>query len=180
MRTGHFTIKRIRVAGPFPSWTYRVSGWLRGRRIRKQFMSEAEACGAKARYEIDAANSITAALNQINTPLAVAQVREAEAVYHRLGKRSHTFAVDWFLEHYRPPVVVKALSDAVLAFRDDRAPRVPVQTSPCKCSSDSCVWPSLCGCRPPASCRTTSRRTLATMPFPANRRETQRSLTSAH
>lgn len=128
MRTGHFIIKRQRVsAGPFSYWTFRVSGWLRGRRIRRQFKSEAEAIGAKARYEIEAANSITAGLNHVkpvNTALAVDQVREAEAAFHRLGKRSLSFAVDWFLEHYRPPVVAKALAEAVLAFRVDRAPRV--------------------------------------------------------
>jgi hypothetical protein len=127
MRTGHFTIKRQRVDGPFSYWTFRLTGWLRGRRIRKQFKSEAEAAGAKVRYEIEAANAITAGLNHVrpvNTALAVDQVREAEAAFHRLGNRSLSFAVDWFLGHYRPPVVAKALADAVLAFREDRAPRV--------------------------------------------------------
>ena len=127
MRNGHFTINRTRVAGPFAYWTYRLTGWLRGRRIRKQFKSEVEASGAKARYEIEAANAITAGLNHVkpvNTALAVDQVREAEAAFHRLGKRSLSFAVDWFLDNYRPPVIAKALPEAVLAFREDRAMRV--------------------------------------------------------
>jgi hypothetical protein len=128
MRTGNFILKRTLVkAGPHSYSTFRISGWLRGRRVRKQFKSEAEAVGALQRYEIDAANAEAADAHQVrpvNTVLCVEQVREAEAVFHRLGSRSLSFAADWFLEHYRPPLVAKALPDAVLAFREDRAPRV--------------------------------------------------------
>lgn len=128
MRNGHFTLKRMQVdAGRHSYSTFRVSGWLNGRRVRKQFKSEAEATGALQRYEIEAANAATASRYQVravNTTLSLEQVREAEAVFHRLGSRSLSFAADWFLEHYRPPLVAKALPAAVLAFREDRSPRV--------------------------------------------------------
>jgi len=128
MRNGHFILKRMQVtAGRHRYSTFRVSGWLKGRRARKQFKSEAEAAGALQRYEIAAANVMAAGEHQVrpvNTSLSIEQVREAEAVFHRLGSRSLTFAAEWFLEHYRPPLVAKALPAAILAFREDRAPRV--------------------------------------------------------
>lgn len=128
MRNGHFVVRRTRVVvGECAYWTYRLTGWLQGRRIRKQFKTEAEAIGAKQLQEIEAANAAAAGEHQVrpvNTALSSAQVREAEAVFHRLGARSLSFAVDWFLTHYRPPLVAKDLAEAVLAFREDRTPRV--------------------------------------------------------
>ncbi len=127
MRNGHFEVKRRRVTGPFPYDTFQVCGWLRGRRVRKQFKSAIEAEGAKEAFEIQAANAAAASEHQIkpvNTVLNSAQVREAEAAFHRLGHHNMSFAVDWFLKNYRPPLVAKRLSEAVVEFRSDRAPRV--------------------------------------------------------
>ncbi len=124
MKSGLFRIRRVRVrVGDCAYWTYRLTGWLQGRRIRKQFKTEAEAIGAKQLNEIAAANA-DLQIRPVNTSLSSAQLREAEAVFHRLGGQSLSFAVDWFLGNYRPPLVAKDLSAAVVAFREDRTPRV--------------------------------------------------------
>ncbi|WP_438481364.1 hypothetical protein [Oleiharenicola lentus] len=138
MRNGHFTIKRENVfipqrvdtrcgvkitTGPFEYWTYRLTGWLRGRRIRKQFKSIEEAEGAKNRYEVAAAN-VRDDVRAVATRLDAKQIGEAEAAFHRLGKHTLSFAVDWFLANYRPPSTPSGIAEAVQAFTDLHLPLV--------------------------------------------------------
>lgn len=125
MKSGKFTLRRVRVvAGPFEYWTYRVSGWLDGRRVRKQFKDEAEAVAAKRRWEIQAANHANA-VRVVPTRLSEDQLAGAEAAYKRLGaSHSLSFAVEWFLANYRPAVTAKALSVAVAEFLAERVPHL--------------------------------------------------------
>lgn len=112
-----FTIKRVTLhANGYSYDTFRVSGQLNGRRIRKDFKSKDEAEGEKDRLEIEAANA-DGSIRPVNTRLAPAQVAQAEAAFLRLGDKSLVFAVDWFLANYRPPTVEKLLADAVTEFR---------------------------------------------------------------
>ena len=123
MNNGSFNIKPVTVKnGPFTYTTYRLRGWLRGQYVRRQFKSREEALGAKQRLEIQAANA-ELEIRPVNTRLTAAQLAEAEAAFARLGGRSITQAVDFFLTEWRPPVVGHDLAAASLAFQDARRPQ---------------------------------------------------------
>jgi hypothetical protein len=110
-----FSIKRITLAQKgFSYVTFQLTGYLHSQRIRKQFKSQEEALGEKNRLEVAAAND--GSINSVLTRLTVEQVALAEAAYRRLGDKPLALPVEWFLETYRPPVVEKAFSDAVVAF----------------------------------------------------------------
>ena len=116
-KAGGFKIKRLTVkADGYEYYTYRVSGWLRGQRIRRNFKSKDEADGERERLEIAAANA-EGEIRPVNTRLTSAQVAQAEAAFLRLGDRSLGFAVEWFLDNYRPPSVAKGLAEAVTEFK---------------------------------------------------------------
>jgi hypothetical protein len=93
--------------------SWRVSGWLHGVRIRKNFKSKEEAAGEKAALEIKAEQD-TSGLRSIMTRLTAEQAREAEAVFQRLeGRdRSLAFYVDFALATYRDPIHDRPISDA--------------------------------------------------------------------
>lgn len=123
-RNGHFTVKRVKVeAGPFEYWTYRLTGWLQGRRIRRQYQSADEAAGARNRYEVEAANARND-VRTVHTRLNGSQLGEAESAFRRLDGQSLSFAVDWFLANYRPPTNPTALSLAVETFTAVHMPQV--------------------------------------------------------
>ncbi|MDP3069834.1 MAG: hypothetical protein Q8N18_06065 [Opitutaceae bacterium] len=99
--------------------TFQIVGYLHGERVRRRFKSRDEALGEKNRLEVAAANA-DGALKPVSTRLNTAQVAEAEAVFARLGGRSLSTAVEWFLANYRPPAVemgVEAAAEAFLANR---------------------------------------------------------------
>jgi hypothetical protein len=119
-KTDGFTLKRVQLTeNGFTYETFRLVGWLNGERIRRQFKSRDEALGEKNRLEVQAANSgeITAR----NTRLSSAQLADAEAAYARLGPRSLSEAVAWYLANYRPPQVATLIEIATAAFLADRA-----------------------------------------------------------
>lgn len=123
-KTGEFKVKRVLVRnGPFAYHTFRVTGWLNGQRIRRQFSSQAEAMGERDRLAVQAANAARE-IRAVNTRLTSAELAEAEASIKRLGKTSLCFAVDWFLENYRPPVTECRLDIAITSFREAKAPHV--------------------------------------------------------
>jgi integrase len=129
MSDGQFTIKTTNVrAGGFVYRTYKLRGVLNGVRVRKQFKDRAEAEGEKARLEVQAANS--GEIVPRNTRLTAEQLSVAEAAYSRLasaekiGPRALAAAVDWYLAHYRPPVVEVAVETASAGFVADRTPHV--------------------------------------------------------
>eukprot|EP01035_Chromulina_nebulosa_P029488 gene29488-39081_t len=92
-------------------------------RVRKRFKSKTLANGEKNRLEVAAANA-DGAVKTVITRLNSAQLAEAEAVFGRLGQRSLSGAVDWFLANYRPPTVEMSVEAAAVAFEADRAGNV--------------------------------------------------------
>lgn len=120
MKNGDFKIKLVTVSnGPFTYTTYRLRGWLQGQYIRQQFQSREEALGAKLRFEVKAANS-GHEIRAVNTRLKPEQLAQAEAAFARLGDRSLSQAVDFYLAEWKPPLVGHDLSAASLAFQAAR------------------------------------------------------------
>jgi transposase InsO family protein len=76
-----FDIARYTNRNGTPSW--RISGWLHGVRIRRNFKSREEAAVQKSVLEIRAAQA-AAGLRQTTTFLADPQLREAEDTFRRL------------------------------------------------------------------------------------------------
>src|SRR5665213_291922 len=107
-----FEITRFANRNGKPSW--RVSGWLHGVRIRKNFKSREDAAVQKSVLEIRAAQA-AAGLRQTTTFLADPQLREAEGAFRRLEGHSHTllFYLDYALANYREPQEQKPLEQAV-------------------------------------------------------------------
>ncbi len=99
------------------STSWRVTGWLNGFRIRKNFKTREEAAAEKAALAIKALQA-TSGLRSIATPLTDEQVREAEAVFLRLGDkpRSLSFYVDFALANYKEPESQKPIADAITAY----------------------------------------------------------------
>ncbi|HTQ31313.1 MAG TPA: site-specific integrase, partial [Opitutaceae bacterium] len=83
---------------------WRVEGRINGVRFRRNFKTKEEAAAEKAALEVSAAQGCN--LRAIPTSLAEAQVREAEAAFHRLTGRTRTltFYLDYALANYRDPV----------------------------------------------------------------------------
>ena len=122
--SGRFIIKPVSVRSHGVVYqTFALSGWLNGRRIRRQFKSREEALGEKNALEVEAAN-IGREIQARNTRLSAAQVVEAEAAFARLGPKPLALAVEWFLSTYRPPVTAMPLGDAVTAFLAEKAAHV--------------------------------------------------------
>ena len=123
MKAG-FRIKPVNVtSGDFTYRTHRLCGWLNGQRIRRQFKSRDEAEGEKNRLEVAAAN-VGGKVRALNTRLSEAQLAEAETAFARLGTRSLSSAVDWFLTTYRPPVDGMPVEKAIARFLEERAEHV--------------------------------------------------------
>lgn len=123
-RSGRFTIKSVTVTEKgFTYQTFRLTGWLDGRRIRKQFKSRDEALGEQNTLQVQAAN-VGGTVRSRVTRLSDAQLAEAEAAFAALGGRSLTEAIAWFKANYRPPVLAMPLAKATASFLVDRAQHV--------------------------------------------------------
>lgn len=107
-----FAISPFKNRNQKTSW--RVDGRLHGARIRKNFKTRQEAAAEKAALEIQYLQTASG-LRSVVTSLTAEQVREAEAVFHRLRGNTHpmTFYVDFGLANYREPEKQKQLVDAV-------------------------------------------------------------------
>ncbi|HTQ30291.1 MAG TPA: site-specific integrase [Opitutaceae bacterium] len=114
-QTPEFLISEF--TNPSGEIVFRVSGWLDGKRIRKNFPTRAEAKAELQSLEIDAAQDQTG-LRRTVTRLTEAQLREAEAVFLRLAGKPHslTFCADFTLTNYRAPDRAKLLTDALTAY----------------------------------------------------------------
>jgi integrase len=115
-----FAVIRYKNRNGVTSW--RVSGWLRGVRIRKNFKTREEAGADKAAMELGAEQAASG-LRSISTCLTIEQVRESEAAFQRLGSRSRSlsFYLDYALTNYRDPVNDKPVVEAAreyLALRE--------------------------------------------------------------
>ncbi|MBI2516009.1 MAG: site-specific integrase [Opitutae bacterium] len=114
--TSSFKIVRFKNSNGTTSW--RVSGWLAGTRIRKNFKLREEAATEKATLEIQALQK-GSGLQTVATSLSIEQVREAEAIFRRLTGHHHplTFYLDFALSNYREPLTSKLLTDAVRDYK---------------------------------------------------------------
>src|SRR6266568_2045260 len=115
MNHSKFAVSRFENRNGATSW--RVAGRLHGLRIRKNFKTREEAAAEQASLELKAMNAANG-LHTIATALTPEQVREAEAVFHRLaGKvRSLSFYVDFAVANYREPENQKRLTDAIVEY----------------------------------------------------------------
>ncbi len=122
--SGRFTIKPASLSSHgFAYETFLLSGWLNGRRIRRQFKSREEALGEQNALQVEAANA-GGEIRARNTRLNTGQIAEAEAAFARLGPKSLALAVEWFLASYKPPVTAMSLDNAVVTFLAEKAAHV--------------------------------------------------------
>jgi len=113
--TNSFAVGRFENRNGIISW--RVAGWLQGVRIRKNFKFKEEAAAEKAALDLKALQ-INSDLRAATTCLSEDQVREAEAVFHRLtdNPKSLSFYLDFALANYRDPISQQTLKDAVKEY----------------------------------------------------------------
>jgi integrase len=106
----HFT-------NPSGEVVFRVSGWLDGKRIRKNFPTRAEADAERQILEVQQLQGDTGTRTAI-TRLTEDQLQEAEAVFGRMAgqPRSLSFYVDFALTNYREPERQRSLADAVADY----------------------------------------------------------------
>jgi len=92
---------------------YRVSGWLDGQRVRKNFSTRAEAEAERQALKLAQIQAETG-VRTAATRLTDDQLKEAEGAFLRLeGRtRSLSFYLDYALTNYRDPVNDKPLAEA--------------------------------------------------------------------
>lgn len=110
-----FTLVRFDNRNGTISW--RLSGWLHGIRIRRNFRSREEAAAEKASLELRALHA-TSGLRTVATALTDDQLREAEANFRRISekKRTLSFYVDYALSSYREPEEQKGLAEGIADY----------------------------------------------------------------
>lgn len=96
---------------------FRVSGWLDGKRVRKNFPTRAEADAERQVLEVQRAQGETGIRTAI-TRLTDEQLREAEVLFARVQEQSRplTFYLDFALSNYREPQTQKLLTEAVTDY----------------------------------------------------------------
>jgi integrase len=107
-----FVLARFANRNGTPSW--RLSGWMHGVRIRRNFKSREDAAVQKSVLEIRAAQE-AAGLRQTTTYLADTQLREAEDAFRRLNGRTRSllFYLDYGLANCRDSQNQKPLNEAI-------------------------------------------------------------------
>ena len=102
MPDSSFDVTRFENRNGVISW--RVSGWLHGLRVRKNFKSREEAGAEMAALEAKAAQA-AGNVRGTSTFLTDDQLREAEASFRRLigAPKSLSFYLDYALATYRAP-----------------------------------------------------------------------------
>jgi hypothetical protein len=115
MKPSKFEVVPFENRNGVSSW--RVSGWLNGDRIRKNFKNRAEAVAEKTTLEVRAAQT-EQGMRTVATTLTAEEVREAETVFHRLRGRPCplSFYVDFALTNYKEPEHRKKLVDACVDY----------------------------------------------------------------
>ncbi|PTY02044.1 hypothetical protein DB347_25135 [Opitutaceae bacterium EW11] len=104
----------LKYTNPSGSVAYRVSGWLRGTRIRRNFATRADA-EAELQLLTVQATQADAELRTAVTRLTPTQLSETETAYQRIKDRPHSllFYVEHALERFREPNECKKLGAAV-------------------------------------------------------------------
>jgi integrase len=96
---------------------FRVTGWLDGKRVRKNFPTRTEAEAERQILEIQRLQ-VETGIRVAATRLEDAQLKQAEALFGRLKgePRSLSFYVHFALTNYREPEKQKPLADAVAEY----------------------------------------------------------------
>ena len=104
-------------SNPSGEVVYRVSGWVDGKRIRKNFATRAEALAERQSFEVQRLQAETGVRPAL-TRLSDAQLREAESAFHRLEEkpRSLSFYLDYALTSYRESEKEQLLTIAVADY----------------------------------------------------------------
>ncbi|AHF89148.1 hypothetical protein OPIT5_01610 [Opitutaceae bacterium TAV5] len=118
-RKSAFTVKPFRNRNGALSW--RVSGWLHGLRIRKNFRDKQAAFVERGALDLKLMQT-QASLHPVITGLTEEQVRQAEVLFHRFEDKPHSLAfyADYGLTHYKEPRAHILLSDAVKIYLEAR------------------------------------------------------------
>lgn len=120
MNAHEFSVSRFHNRNGVTSW--RVTGWLHGVRVRRNFKTREEAAAERSALELKALR-VASGMRATFSSLGNDQLREAEALFHRVAgrARSLSFYVDFALTHYRDPVEDKPLPEAIAEFLVERA-----------------------------------------------------------
>jgi integrase len=114
-RNNSFVISQF--TNPSGEVVFRVSGWLDGKRIRKNFPTRAEAEAERQVFDIGHLQT-KAGVRPAITRLNDEQLHEAEAAFRRLAgqRQSLSFCVDFALANHREPEKQKRLADAIAEY----------------------------------------------------------------
>jgi hypothetical protein len=120
MKMTEFAVSRFKNRNGVTSW--RVSGWLHGLRVRRNFKTREEAAAEKTVFEVKVAQT-AAGLRPAATILTEVQLREAELAFQRLGNRSWSLlaCLDYVLANRGDPTQQKPVSEAVNAYLGAKA-----------------------------------------------------------
>ncbi len=101
---------------------FRVTGWLDGTRIRKNFPTRAEASAERQALEIQRLQAETG-IRTTATRLTDDQLHEAEAAFRRLADKPRplSFYLDFALANYRQPENQKSRSDAITDYKRSKS-----------------------------------------------------------
>jgi integrase len=120
MKSTEFHVSRFGNRNGTVSW--RVSGWLHGARVRRNFKTREEAAAEWAALEVRAAQA-AAGLRPAATLLTEVQLREAELAYRRLenSRWSLLECLDYALANRRDPSQEKPIPEAIREYLAVRA-----------------------------------------------------------
>lgn len=102
---------------------WRLSGTLNGKRIRQNFKTRPEAVAQRQEYDVEHLNGETEG-RTVWTTLTPEENRDAVAAINSLKSRgskcSLAFAVDYLLQHYRPPDLERQAAEVAQEYLDKR------------------------------------------------------------
>ncbi|WP_277557770.1 site-specific integrase [Ereboglobus sp. PH5-10] len=115
----NFTVKPFKNRNGVTSW--RVSGWLHGLRVRKNFKNKQDAFVERGALDLKIMQT-QSSLRPVTTSLSEAQVREAEILFQKFAGKPRTLAfyADYGLAHYKEPISQISLADAVKVYLETR------------------------------------------------------------
>lgn len=102
---------------------WRLSGTLNGKRIRENYKTRPEAVAQRQKYDVEVLNAVPEG-RTIWTTLTPEENRDAVAAMNSLrsadSSATLSFAVDFFLKHYRPPENEKSVAEAATEYLEKR------------------------------------------------------------
>ena len=108
---------------PSGAVAWRLSGTLNGKRIRENYKTRPEAVAKRQEYDVEVLNGEPEG-QTIWTTLTHKENRDAIAAVNQLKSRgskySLSFAVNYFLKHYRAPKADMAAGDAAMEYLEQR------------------------------------------------------------